>query len=183
MLKALVAIAALFLSLSIRADSPSFDYIDIGYNSLDYDFTRLDEGAELKFSKTIGEGFYVAGDIAGTLEGSGTLVVTTVGLGYKLDFSSSTAFFAEIDYADVERDDGDGESNLDGHEITVGVKSQLTKDFEGTIGLEQLDLGYHNDTSVLIGGAYRISNSFAAYVEGRTLSDAHRFSIGMRYNF
>ena len=184
MLKTIATSVLLVLSMSVQADnSPSFDYVDIGYNSLDFEFTRLSGGAEFKFSKTLGESFYLAGDYAETTEGGGRLAVTTFGVGYKFDISPSSVFFSEIDFADVHRDHGDGVTNLDGYELTIGIKSQMTKQFVGLIGIEQLNLDHYNDTSLLIGGTYGFSESFSIYAEGRSLSDSQRYSVGIRYNF
>lgn len=184
MLKNITASALLLLSLTAQADdSLLFNYVDVGYNSLDFEFSRLSGGAEFKFSKTLGQGFYLAGDVAETTEGGGRLVVKTFGLGYRFDISSSAVFFSEVDFADVHRDHGDGVTNLDGYELTLGIKRQMTKEFVGLVGLEQLNLEHYNDTSILIGGAYGVSQSFSIYVEGRVLSDSQRYSTGIRYNF
>jgi hypothetical protein len=51
MLRKLTASAALCISLTASADSPSFDYIALGFNGFEYDFSYAQSAAELKLKK------------------------------------------------------------------------------------------------------------------------------------
>ncbi len=172
----------LLLPLFSSAELASFDYVDMGYNNTDFAFSTVDNGYEFKFSKTVSENIYVSGDIVSVLGRNARLSVTTIGVGYKFDFSSSSAFFVEADHAKVDEDDGDGGYIQDGYEVTTGVRSRLSENLDTVIGFERLDLGYYTHDSILLGASYRVLGNFSLYAEVKNGSDASRYGLGFRYN-
>jgi hypothetical protein len=181
MLRKLTASVALCISLSASADSPSFDYIDIGFNSIEFDFFSYAKGGgEFVLRKTVADNFYIIGEYRG---GDHELRMYTAGVGYKFDLSETSSLFSDISYVDINSDPGDGEANYHGYEANVGIKYELFDDFDAVVGLELLDLGSSSNVSLFINAYYEVYQNVGIYAEGRTLSENHQYSVGFRYNF
>jgi hypothetical protein len=178
--KKLLASAVLsVLSFGAMADTPSFDNIEIGYANFDFDGFDVD-GYEIKGSKQISDDFYIAGDYTDISENGNSISLTTVGFGYKNDFSASSSFFAELDYA---RFDADGGFDENGYEITFGVRSMFTEQLELKAAIEYLDINNDGTTSLVLGSAYNLTDSVALYADYKYESDLSRYGVGVRFNF
>ena len=179
--KKLLASAILsILSFGALAETPSFDNVEIGYSNFDPDGSADLSGYEIKGSKMISDNFYIAGDYTDVSKSGVSIDLTTFGLGYKIDFSDSSTFFTELDYARWDTNFGIDEN---GYELTVGVRSMLTQRFELKAVIEYLDIDNENETSLVLGGAYNLSNDVAFYADYKYDSDFSRYGVGLRYNF
>jgi len=178
--KLIVSAILSVLSLGAVADTPSFDNVEIGYTNWNLDDDFSISGVELKGSAMVTDNFYIAGDFSNLSKNGNGLTFTTIGVGYKFDFSDNTSFFAEIDYA---RFDGDGGFDADGFEITSGVRSMLTEKFEIKAAIEYLEIDNTDSTSFIVGAAYDVTDSIAIYADYKIESDVNRFGIGARFNF
>jgi hypothetical protein len=178
MKKTILASAVLsLLSFGALADNPSFDMVEVGYTEFDFDDFDID-GFELKASKSINDNFYIAGDYTNLTESGVDLNLTTVGFGYKNDFSSTSTFFSELDYAKF---DGPGFDD-DGYEVTVGVRTMMSDQLELKAAVEYLDIE-GDTTSLVLGAAYDLSDSLAIYTDYKYESDLSRYGVGVRFNF
>jgi len=178
--KKLLASAVLsILSFGAMADTPSFDNVEIGYANFDFDGFDVD-GYEIKGSKQISDDFYIAGDYTDLSENGASISLITIGFGYKNDFSSSSSFFAELDFA---RLDASGGLDENGYELTFGVRSMFTEQFEVKAAVEYLDIDNDDTTSLLLGGAYNFTDSVAVYADYKYESDLSRYGVGVRFNF
>jgi len=177
--KLIVGAVLSVLSFGAMADNPSFDNIEIGYVNFDFGGGLDPDGFELKGSKQISDNFYIAGDYADTSINGRDLSVTTFGVGYKNDFSDTSSFFVELDYANFDGEGGDE----DGFELTLGVRSMLTDKFEIKAGIEYLDIDNDDITSLFLGGAYDVTDSVAIYADYKYESDLSRYGVGVRFNF
>ncbi|MBV1909747.1 MAG: hypothetical protein KUG78_10535 [Kangiellaceae bacterium] len=181
MKKKIIASAVLsILSFGAMADNPSFDNVEFGYTESDFDGGFEVDGFELKGSKEISDNFYIAGDFTRLSENGFDFDATTVGIGYKLDFTNSSTFFSEVDYA---RFDVDGGNNEDGYQITAGVRSMLTDRFELKAAIEYLDINDADGTFYVLGGAYSFTDKLAVYADYSYESDVSAYGVGVRYNF
>jgi len=180
--KTLVLALLSSLSLTVSAENPSFDYLDIGYSNWNLDGSSdKTDGFEFKGSLTINEFLYVAGDYTNISSFGLSVGFTTVGLGYKYNFTDTTTFFAELDYLNINPESGDSES---GFEITSGVRSMVLPKLELKGAIEYLNTGRNDDnTSLVVGGVYSFTDTFASYVDYKRDSDLQRWSIGLRFNF
>jgi hypothetical protein len=180
--KKLLASAILsVLSFGTMADTPSFDKIEVGFSSFDFDLGVGDiDGFELKGSKEINDNFYVAGDYSKLSENGYSYSLTTVGVGYKNDISTSSTFFAELDYAKI---DADGGVDADGYELTSGIRSMLTNKVELMAAIEYADIDGNDTTSLVLGSAYNLTDNFALYADYKYESELSRYGVGVRFNF
>jgi len=177
--KIIVGAVLSVLSFGAMADTPSFDNIEIGYTTVDFDFGFEPDGFELKGSKQISDDFYIAGDYSDVSDLGIDVSITTFGVGYKNDFSDTSSFFVELDYANVEIESFDE----DGYELTLGVRSMINDQFELMGALEYLEIDGEDTTYLVLGGAYDFTDSVAAYANYKYESDESRYSIGVRFNF
>lgn len=177
--KLLASAVLSILSFGAMADTPSFDNVEIGYANFDFDGFDV-TGFEIKGSKEISDDFYIAGDYADVSKSGNSLTLTTVGVGFKNDFSATSSFFAELDFA---RLDADGGVDENGYEVTFGVRSMLTEQLEVKAAVEYLDIDDEDTTSLVLGGAYNLTDSVAVYADYKHESDLSRYGVGVRFNF
>ena len=90
---------------------------------------------------------------------------------YKNHFSSSSVFFAQLDYAKLEADGGVDES---GYEVSFGIRSMLSSEFEVKAAIEYLDIDNDDTTSLVFGGAYNFTETMAVYADYKYDSDVSR---------
>lgn len=177
-----IIVGALLASMSCAtfAQNPSFDYVDLGYSNWDPDNTSGISGFELKGSKTFTKNWYIAGDFNRISKNGNALSLTTLGVGYKNDFSDKSTFFAETDYAILNPDNIDSEN---GYEVTLGIRSMLTQKFELKGAVEYLDIDNDDTTSLVVGGVYNFNDTVSAYLDYKVESDLNRLGVGVRFNF
>jgi len=168
------------LSFGAMADTPSFNNIELGYIAHDFDGGFEPDGFELKGSKELSDNFYIAGDYSDVSDQGFSISLTTFGVGYKHDFSQSSTFYAEIDYANV---DADGGFDEDGYELTLGIRSMLNDQFELKAAVEYLEIDSEDTTYLVLGGAYNFTDSVAMYADYKYESDESRYGVGVRFNF
>jgi len=168
------------LSFGAMADSPSFNNLEVGYSNVDFDGLPDFSGFEIKGSKELSDNWYIAGDYTDVSEDGFSLKLTTLGFGYKNDFSPSSSFFAELDYARIDADGGFDES---GYEMTFGVRSMLSSQFEVKAAVEYLDIDNDDTTSLVLGGAYNFTDNMALYADYKYESDVSQYGVGLRFNF
>jgi len=181
--KTIIASAVLsLLSFGAMADNPSFDNVEIGYTEFDFeDGIDIDiDGFEIKGSKELSDNFYLAGDFTRLSENGIDIDLTTFGVGYKNDFSNTSTFFSEIDYARI---DADGGLDEDGYEVTIGIRSMLSQELEVKVAAEYLDIDGGDTTSLIVGGAYNFTKKLAAYADYSYESDLSSYAVGLRYSF
>jgi hypothetical protein len=177
--KLLTAAAFTVATFSAVAENPSFSYLDLGYANWDIDNAGDIDGFEIKGSGDINEHFYVAGDYTRLSESGVSIDLTTLGLGYKNNFSDTSTFFAEVDYASINPEFGSSE---DGYEVTLGIRSMVTNKLELNGAVEYLDIN-GDSTSLVLGSAYNFTEKFGMYAHYKVESDINRYALGLRLNF
>jgi len=180
--KILTATLLSCFSLTALADSPTFNYFDIGYVTWRADGSSLSNspsGLELNFSSAINDNFYIAGDLNYISNNGRSTTLATAGAGYMNHFSDTTSFFAELDVAIAKAENRDSQI---GYEIDFGIRSMISEKLELKGAIEYIDIN-NADTFLNIGTAYYFSDSFGAYFDYKINEDIHRFSIGIRSTF
>ena len=104
----------------------------------------------------------------------------TAGVGFKNDFSDTSSFFAEIDFARFDTNGGGSDS---GYEMTFGVRSNITEKLELKGAIEYLDINDDDTTYLVLGAAYNFTDRLAVYSDYKNESDSDRFSVGVRFRF
>jgi outer membrane protein with beta-barrel domain len=183
-----LALSSLILSLlsfDASAETPSFNYIEIGYtdslSSDDFD------GYEFKASFELNDSFYLSADYQS--ESASTLIDLEeifLGIGYKNQLSDSSVWFTQIDYARIESDiilQGImGSFTNEGYQLSVGVKSNVTKNWELSASAKYNDI-LESDTFVELGTVYNFSDNAGLYFDVETDLEDTEYGIGFRFSF
>ena len=168
------------LSFGAMADGPSFNNVEVGYSNVDFDGIVDLSGFELKSSWELSDNWYLAGDYSDVSEGGFDMNLMSFGVGYKNHFSTNSAFFAQLEYAEMEADGGVDE---DGYEVTFGIRSMVSEQVELKAAIEYLEIDNEDTTSLVLGSAYNFSDNIAAYAEYKYESDVSRYGVGLRFSF
>ena len=172
------------LSTNLLADSPSFDFIEYGYTSVNIKGESKNfVGYDLRGAYSLGDNFYIGGD-AFNADISGVFVrkqVVTIGLGYRYELSSNTTVYTELD--GVVWNPHGGGNHENGPELSVGVKNKVNERLELKAVVEYLNTKSYKATTFVVGAAFRVFDSFALYSDFNIDSDDSRYSVGLRYSF
>ena len=190
MKRTLLALALGVVSINAFAAAPSWDYVQAGYVSTDFDDADIDfkpSGFSLSGAKLLGENVFVTGtysqqsdDIFGV---DIDLDMASLGLGYRYGLTQNTDFFGVVSYENIEIS-GAGESEDDnGYGLTAGVRSIVTDSVELRGAIRYLDIADDGDTFFVAGADYFFSPQFAIGVSYETSSDLSFFNVNARYNF
>jgi len=181
MKRTLLAAAVLStLSFGVLAETPSFNFVEIGYTQLDIDNTSAEpDGLELDFNFELSENYYLSADITDFDENGYDMSLTNLGFGFKSEVSDYSTVFAQVDWSQF---DG-GNRTEDGYKLGFGVRSSLTNNLEVTAAYEYLDIDGESSDFYLLGAAYKMTDKFSLYSDYKMESDANQLSIGVRMAF
>ncbi len=188
-MKSAILAGALLLttSLQVAAETPSFNFVDVGYVSNlggDDEF----DGFEIKGNFEISENLYLnAGYTNLSDDNSGPFDVDaeilTAGLGYKTNISEVSTIFAAADYLRVKVNAGGFGSNSEsGYQVGVGVRSNVSE------SLELRAAGYYrdivdDDTFVQVGAVYKLAANTGVFLDIESDFDDTRYGVGVRFLF
>jgi len=182
-MKKSVLITALLstLSMGAMAETPSFNYFEIGQTEVDFDNVPVDlDGLEFDFNMELSDSYYLSADYAKVDRSGIDLKMKNIGIGFKSDISDSSTFFTQIDWANISSNAGVDE---DGYRLGLGVRSNWTKDLEVSAAYEYLDIDNDSSSFYILGAAYKLTDSFAGYADYKTESDLDQISFGVRFEF
>ena len=170
------------------ADTPSYSYFEGGYAI--YDESPLEaKGLYIAGSVEAGENFFLNFDYApleGELSGfSGDFDFDSksFGFGYKSDINDTTNWFASYSIGSwgIESED------VDVNTIRVGLRSQLTENFELNGSIASHDLEFENqdnsETGFQVGMAYQMSETLQFTADYESIDDLDIMTFGLRMNF
>ncbi|MCV2883390.1 porin family protein [Aestuariibacter sp. AA17] len=163
------------ISLNAFADSPSWNYAEVGYGKMEIDDTDIDlDGIVAEGSYAFSPHIFVRGELGAFTENLlfDDLDVDTLsaGIGWKSATSNQTDVYGIVSYERIESGDSDESIDGKGYSGIVGVKSRFSTTFEGYAEAGYIDV---NDVDIS-GFTGRIGiNAF--------FSDM--FSVGVRYKF
>lgn len=190
-MKRLIITAALFaLTTPVLAQSPSYNFVQLGYQELDLDDGGLGidvdgDGFAGGGSFVIAPNWHVVGDFSTADFGSGVdLNTIQLGGGYHTDISPTMSFFTNLLWVNAEIDTPFGSFDEDGFGLSVGVRSNLNSNVELEGALSYVDLGGGSD-GIAVGGAawYRISDVFSVGLNASFDEDVVGFGIAGRFYF
>lgn len=190
MLRMLAGALALLLAATALGQTPSYNFVEGGYQrvDLDGDFgADLDgDGFRIGASYETATHWHVFGSFASTgLDFDIDLDTLTLGGGYHADISPISSFYANLAFIDADVGaSGIGSASESGYGIKVGLRSMVSDELEleGYIGY--VDLGGGADGTGIGGSAlYHFGGNFAAGLTIDLEEDATAYALGVRMYF
>lgn len=161
---------------------------DLSYNWVEGNYVNLDnstDGWGLRGSYEFGtSGLYgLAGYSwldADTPLGDVSVKANELGLGYHHSIADQTDLITEVAY----RNARGGGVNIDGGRASVGVRSAMTKNFEGFVKANYYDLSdYSGDVSGTVGGQYKFNPNWGVTAEAEVGNGDQAYLLGVRASF
>ena len=182
-----IILAALLLASSYAgAQSVSYDYLELGYQSVDIDNGPSGNGWSLGGSFSFAERWYGFANFSNADFNFGIdLEQLAVGAGYHLPLSKATDFFAELAYIDASAGaNGFDSADDNGFGASIGARGMLTPKFELQGTISYVDLGGGADGTALgAEGWYHFNPQFAGGVTTAFGDDANTIGLALRWNF
>jgi opacity protein-like surface antigen len=173
------------LSFGALADTPSFNFLEIGYTD-SFDSEVID-GYEVNGSFELNESFFLSASYTKATESKLIdLDGYQFGLGYKSKLSDSSVWFTQIDYVKIDNEfDLPGFSasiSEDGYQLSLGVKNNISKSLELSAAIKYIDI-VEDDTYTELGAVYNFTDSSGVYFNIETDFDDSNYAIGLRMSF
>ena len=190
MTRYLAAVLALFLASPAIAESPSFNFIQLGYDYVDLDLGGgLDvdgDGYALAGSFEIGENMFGFASYSDTgFDFSVDLTQLQLGLGWRTGLTDNTDFFVRAAYVEADIDaPGFGTFDESGYGLGIGVRGNVSDLIElyGEIGY--VDFGSDTGgTAVGAGVYYNLSDNFALGLGVSLEDDVTAYGASVRFYF
>lgn len=185
-----VAALALFLAVPSLAESPSYNFIQVGYQSVEIDlgggFDVDGDGFGLGGSFEIGEQMFGFASYGKTeFDFDIDLTQLQVGLGFRTGISDNTDFFATASFVEAEVDAPGFESEDDsGYGVGIGIRSNVTDLVELYAEIAYADLGDDADSTAFGAGIwFNLGDSFALGLGASTDDDVTSYGASARLYF
>ncbi len=186
----LAAVIALFLAFPAMAESPSFNFIEAGYQFVDLDLGGGDDVDGDGFA--VGGSFEIGDHMFGFVSYADTgfdfgvdLTQLQAGLGWRTGLTDNTDFFARAAYVDAEISASGFESlSESGYGIGIGVRSNVSDLIELYGEVAYVDLGSGADSTAIGGGIYfNLTDNFALGVGASVDDDVTSYGASARFYF
>jgi hypothetical protein len=186
----LVAVPALFLAVSAMAESPSFNFIQVGYQSVEIDlgdgFDVDGDGFALGGSFEIGDNMFGFASYGKTdFDFDVELTQLQVGFGARVGISDRTDFFARAAYVEGEVS-APGFIPVDdnGYGLGIGVRSNVSDLVELYAEIAYVDLGDDADSTAFGGGIwFNLNETFALGLGASAEDDVTLYGASARVYF
>ena len=183
-IKSLVLILTSFAATTTMAESPSFNYLQVGFQSVELDagvFYEDGDGFALGGSFEIGENLFGFANYGQTDFDFGAEVTQLqLGLGARAGISDRTDFFARVAYVEGKFSfAGFIPSDDSGYGLGIGVRSNVSDLIELYAEIAYVDLGDSSDsTGTAFGGGiwFNLNETFALGLG--TAAEEHVTSFG-----
>ena len=188
MKRLLTAFAALLLATPALAQDLSYNFVQLGYQSIELDAGPFDvdgDGFVLSGSFEIADQFHVFGGY-GTADFDFDVDLTelSLGLGFNTPIADNTDLVASIAYVEADVDtNGFGSADENGYGASVGLRSMIAPNFELAGSINYVDLGDSDDTSFDAAGWYYFNDNVAGGVGLGFGDDVTSYGIAVRVFF
>jgi len=190
MYRFLAVLFATCLAAPAMADSPSYNYIQAGYQSIDIGLgAGIDvdgDGYGVGGSFEIGDHMFAFASYATANFDLGVdLNQLQAGLGYRVGLTGNTDFFASLAYVDVEVEaSGFGSTDDSGFGATIGVRSNVSDLIELFGEIAYVDLGSGDNGTATGGGIwFNLTDSFALGLGAAFDDDVTSYGASARLYF
>jgi hypothetical protein len=188
MFRLITVATILALSTTAQAETPSYNYGTLGWQTVSLDDGALDvdgDGFGIGGSFEVGDNWHIVGGYSSIGFDFGIdLNTLSVGGGYHTAISDTTSFYANLLWLNSEADAGGGLSfDDDGFGIGIGLRSNITDRVELEGGLSHVDYGDGNGTALSAAGWYKFTDAFSLGVTLAAEEDVLGFGVGGRFYF
>lgn len=189
MIRLILGASVLALATPVLAETPSYNYVDLTWQSadLDDDFFDVDgDGFGVSGSFEVAENWHVVGGYSSLGFDFGVdFNVLQLGGGWHNDISPNASFYADAVWINAEVEaSGFGSEDESGFGINIGMRGNIGDRFELEGGIGYADLGDGADgTSIGGRGWYKFNNQFAVGLGFEFDEDINSYGIGGRFYF
>ena len=188
MVKLLTGALILAFATPAMAESPSYNYGTLGWQkiTLDDDFLDIDgDGFGIGGSFEVADNWHVIGGYSSLgLDFGIDLKSLQIGAGYHIDISATTSFYTNLLWVNAELDAGGSlTADDDGFGIGIGLRSNVTDRVELEGGLNYVDLGDGDSTSISGAAWYALTDNFSLGITAEADEDVLGFGVGGRLYF
>lgn len=186
---AMLAGVLAFSPLLVRAEGPSYSFVDLGYvvtdiDDIDEEFDGFLLRGSFEFVENV---FLYARYLDQSAEIFGVDFDATqaaIGIGYAWPLTDAMDLYGKLGYTEVEVEAFDEKVDDDGFEVSVGLRGYLTEQLELEGAVNYVDLSDSgDDTSFGLAARWYFIEQFAVGLEGEFGDDATSYGIGVRWSF
>jgi len=190
MFRYLTAIIALFLALPAMAESPNYNFLQLGYQAVDLDIgggPDVDgDGYGIGGSFEFGDNFFGFASYSDTdFDFNVDLTQIQAVIGWHTGLTENTDFFARAAWVDAEIDaPGFGSVDESGYGLGIGVRSNVTDLIELYGEVSYVDLGSGADSTAFGAGIYfNLTDNFALGLGASVDDDLTSYGANARFYF
>ena len=192
MLRKILGITLVLFSVPAFAADLSYNYFQLGYQSVDLDddflsgFDTDGDGFALGGSFEINESWFIGVDYSSVDFDFGIdLDQYSIGAGWHTELTDNADFYAMVSYVSAEVSaSGFGDADEDGIGAKIGMRGMIGEQFELGGSLSYVDLGDAGDGTAIGGHAiYNFTPNVGAGVTIELDDDVTAYGVGVRLYF
>lgn len=174
------------LPLASHAEDMSYSNVDLGYVSTDIDGVGPSlDGFGVRGSIGFAEHYFGFAEYSSVSVSGVDLDQTSVGLGGHWGLSDNLDFVGRVGWYKPEVSGGGTSLDDDGYLVSAGLRGKVGDKVELEGGVNYTDIGGSGGdmTTVVVGGRYFFTKTFALGAEYQHSDDASTYVAGVRFSF